>query len=50
MPLVIAIMALFFGYCLGYVGAHKEVATECQRLGGFYVGTDNYECSKRGEQ
>lgn len=32
------------GWHLGYVHAHYVVATECERLGGFYVGKQVYKC------
>ena len=38
----------FSGWLLGYVMAHSEVARECERLGGFYVGTKTYTCSTKG--
>lgn len=33
------------GYIFGWTGAHRTVATECERLGGFYVGSKVYKCS-----
>lgn len=38
------------GYALGYVMAHQEVARECERLGGFYVGPKTYSCQIKGGQ
>lgn len=33
--------------CLsGWYFAHSTVATECERLGKFYVGKNVYQCSK----
>jgi hypothetical protein len=32
------------GHSLGHHDAHQEVARECERLGGFYVGKTVYEC------
>ena len=29
----------------GWVYAHHAIATECSRLGGFYVGETTYHCS-----
>lgn len=40
----------FSGWLLGYVMAHSEVVRECERLGGFYVGTKTYTCSTKGGQ
>lgn len=41
-----------FWYFIGYQKAHHEVATECERLGGFYVGEKTYTCTvaKKEEQ
>lgn len=30
----------------GWYFAHSTVATECERLGKFYVGKNVYQCSK----
>lgn len=30
----------------GWVFAHNTIATECERLGKFYVGDTTYECTK----
>lgn len=40
------IIAVVIGYNIGYVQAHHTVATECERLGKFYVGTRIFECTK----
>ena len=40
---------LFFaviGYQFGYPAAHNDIAMECDRLGGFYVGSTIYKCVK----
>lgn len=34
------------GYWLGYASAHADVARECDRLGGFYVGKTVYKCTE----
>ena len=39
-------VCLVFGYWIGYTGAHADVARECERLGGFYVGKTVYKCTK----
>ena len=39
-------MCLVVGYRIGYVSAHTDVARECERLGGFYVGQTVYKCTK----
>jgi len=33
-----------FSYFLGDAIAHSTIATECERLGGFYVGNKTYKC------
>ncbi len=42
-----------FGVLIGWVWAHKTVATECERIGKFYVGENVYHCrliTKKGAQ
>ena len=40
-----ALMAsLLIGGCLGWAAAHDTVATECVRLGAFYVGGQVFRC------
>ena len=39
-------LGLVIGYWLGYASAHADVARECERLGGFYVGKTVYKCTK----
>ncbi|WP_313082616.1 hypothetical protein [Pulveribacter sp.] len=34
------------GALCGWVYAHGVIAAECERLGGFYVGTNIYECKR----
>ena len=41
-----AFASLVVGYWLGYASAHADVARECERLGGFYVGKMVYKCTK----
>ena len=33
-----------FGYANGWVSAHRTVATECERLGSFFVGKEVFRC------
>lgn len=42
--LLIGLLCLFAGYGWGWQGAHVEIARECERLGGFYVGGKVFEC------
>lgn len=45
--LLVAIIALIIGYHFGWGFAHYTVGKECERLGGFYVGKDVYQCVKK---
>lgn len=36
---------LALGYRWGWGAAHRTVATECERLGSFYVGKQVYRCN-----
>jgi hypothetical protein len=47
--LVIPMVTLIFGFFLGWVFAHVTVATECGKLGSFYVGEKTYECKLKAE-
>jgi len=38
-----AIVLLIFLW-LGWMLAHHEIATECDRQGSFYVGSEDFEC------
>ena len=42
--ILLAILLFCMGLLFGRVMAHEEVATECQRLNSFYVGTTVYHC------
>lgn len=44
MTLLIIVVSLFVGYYFGYQAGHIMVATECERLGKFFVGKKVYEC------
>lgn len=52
-PLSMA-MAIFamvvFSVLFGWVIAHNTVATECQKLGSFYVNNKIFECKLKGEK
>lgn len=39
-----ALTGILFGLVMGWVIAHSTVATECTRLGAFYVGDTTYKC------
>lgn len=36
---------LWLGWLIGWLHAHLAVATECERLGAFYVGKTVYRCT-----
>jgi hypothetical protein len=38
------VLIFLFGVILGWIFAHSEVATECQRQGTFYVGSNDFKC------
>lgn len=38
------LLAAVIGYSFGWTGAHRTVATECDRLGSFYVGKRVFKC------
>ena len=40
--MLIAVIGMLIS--LGWIWAHATVATECTRLGAFYVGEKVYEC------
>lgn len=45
------LMAALIALMIGWVFAHNEVATECERQGSFYVGGKTYQCALvAGEQ
>jgi uncharacterized protein YcfJ len=48
MPIAVIalIIGLIIGYRLGWEGAHRTVATECEKLGSFYVGERVFHCTK----
>lgn len=43
---LVAIVAFMLGHGVGWGRAHNMVATECQRLGKFFVKKDVYHCTK----
>jgi len=42
-----AICGLFAGLFIGYVSAHNMIATECEKLNGFYVGNKTFICDSK---
>jgi len=35
---------VLIGGIFGWLFAHGQIATECDRQGGFYVGNSDYKC------
>lgn len=48
--LFIPMVVLIFGFVMGWIFAHGTVATECERLGSFYVSSTVYECKVKGRE
>ena len=44
------VLAFIVGKWYGWVQAHHVVATECERLGKFFVGKKVYSCVKIEEK
>ena len=44
------ILALLFGFGIGWLHAHYVVASECKRLGKFYVASNVFVCSEVKEE
>ncbi len=40
------ILGPILGYIIGWGCAHHVIATECKKLGKFYVGEEVFECRK----
>ena len=43
--IVVGLICLWVGHYTGWQTAHITVATECDRLGKFFVGKTVYECT-----
>ncbi|WP_445368844.1 hypothetical protein ACH5Y9_05500 [Methylomonas sp. BW4-1] len=39
-------LAIILAFVIGWEAAHRTVATECKKLGKFYVGNEVFECRK----
>lgn len=48
--LLITLVNLLVGFLIGWVYAHSVVATECRRLGGFYVDGAVFKCTEIKEK
>lgn len=40
------ILGVAVGLFFGWAHAHKHIAAECERLGGFFVGEKIYKCER----
>lgn len=47
---VACVLVMGFWFLAGWVFAHNDVKTECNRLGAFYVGSKVYECKVREQK
>jgi hypothetical protein len=43
---VTLICGILIGWLFGWIHAHGTVASECKKLGSFYVGEVVFECAK----
>ena len=43
---LVVVLAFFVGYKVGWQQAHTTVATECTKLGSFYVGDHVFKCTE----
>jgi len=48
--ILVQVLAFLAGKWYGWVQAHRVVATECERLGKFFVGKKVYSCVKIEEK
>ena len=46
MKMDIFILSAILWYYIGYVSAHYTIASECKKLGGFFVGKETFKCIK----
>ncbi len=47
---VFLVIVFWAAILIGWVVAHNTVATECKKLGSFYVGDTVYECRVKTEE
>lgn len=48
--LALACASIWVAMLIGWCYAHVTVATECQRLGSFYVGKNTFKCVEVGDK
>ena len=39
-----AILVFLMGIVFGWIFAHSEISTECEKLNSFYVGSKTFQC------
>ncbi len=44
--MLMLIAGLLIGHLAGWINAHYTVASECEKLGSFYVGKKVFKCTK----
>lgn len=47
MPGLILAVVLAGAFGFGWIAAHEEVKTECERQGSFYVGNKTFTCEAK---
>ena len=45
----VVLIALIWFFSAGWVIAHQTIASECKRLGGFYVGDEVFDCKLKND-
>lgn len=48
--IVTGLISALLGYAFGWGRAHNVIASECRRLGGFYVGKSDFKCTEIKER
>lgn len=48
LEVALSLLCLIAFSCFIWVAVHSTVATECEKLGAFYVGQKIYECKPKG--
>lgn len=48
--ILVGLICLIVGWLAGWLIAHKTVAVECERLGGFYYNEKTFKCVEINER
>lgn len=43
---ILICIAIYLAYKYGWASAHRMVALECQKNGGFFVGDKTFKCTE----